>query len=268
MAYIVSQLRKDGIGNNTYMQPILVQESFIYSPNTFGGTTNFTDFALAGVFEKGKVYYLRFAVHKIPQYFYSGSRESHIQVNSYQVDADSLSLQLLLKNSQGEDDQEKFPPERIGSCFVPTDTDKNSRSYSYYSFIFSPSRNFNRLGFRINRVSYDAIVEQRDWLLDQSQNRQLDIEDVSRMTADVTYITITTMGKRIFYNYDQNDEDENRDGDICILKDLVSTTPAKDYGGWLKFGYQCRPGSLIVVNKQPIRLGRSGIYEINNGTLI
>jgi len=38
--------------------------------------------------------------------------------------------------------------------------------------------------------------------------------------------------------------------------------------GWLKIGYQCRPGSLIVVNKEPIRVGRSGIYEINNGTII
>lgn len=37
---------------------------------------------------------------------------------------------------------------------------------------------------------------------------------------------------------------------------------------WKKMGIQSRPGSLIVVNKEPIRIGRSGIYELNNGTKI
>ena len=33
----------------------------------------------------------------------------------------------------------------------------------------------------------------------------------------------------------------------------------------IKIGVQSRPGQMIVVNKEPIRIGRSGIYEINNG---
>ena len=51
--------------------------------------------------------------------------------------------------------------------------------------------------------------------------------------------------------------------DVCTLNNLVNQS-----SGWLKIGYQCRPGSLIVVNGEPIRVGRSGIYEINNGTII
>lgn len=34
---------------------------------------------------------------------------------------------------------------------------------------------------------------------------------------------------------------------------------------WTRFGYQSRPGNLIVVNKSPMRVGRSGIYELNAG---
>ena len=34
-----------------------------------------------------------------------------------------------------------------------------------------------------------------------------------------------------------------------------------------KIGVQSRPGQLIVVNKYPIRIGRSGIYEVNDGYL-
>ena len=51
--------------------------------------------------------------------------------------------------------------------------------------------------------------------------------------------------------------------DVCELVNLVTES-----SGWLKFGYQSRPGNLIVVNGEPIRVGRSGIYEINNGTTI
>lgn len=33
----------------------------------------------------------------------------------------------------------------------------------------------------------------------------------------------------------------------------------------IKIGVQSRPGQMIVINKEPIRIGRSGVYEINNG---
>ena len=35
----------------------------------------------------------------------------------------------------------------------------------------------------------------------------------------------------------------------------------------IKIGVQTEPGRLIIINKQPIRVGRSGIYEINNGLI-
>ena len=40
----------------------------------YSGSETFTDFALSGSFESGKVYYLRFQIHQIPKYFYSGSK--------------------------------------------------------------------------------------------------------------------------------------------------------------------------------------------------
>jgi len=35
-----------------------------------------------------------------------------------------------------------------------------------------------------------------------------------------------------------------------------------------KIGIQSRPGVLIMVNQQPVRIGRSGTYEVNNGVKI
>lgn len=49
--------------------------------------------------------------------------------------------------------------------------------------------------------------------------------------------------------------------DVFVYKvnNLVSNLNA------IKIGVQTEPGRLIIINKQPIRVGRSGIYEINNG---
>ena len=269
MAYLVSQLRKTNSGQNTYMTPVTgLQASQINSPNPFGDTSNdfrfFQDFALEGNFQQGVVYYLRFKIRKIPQYFYSGAIKN--RVSSYKADADILNLQILLKNNL-EDDEEEIPPEVIGTCFVPMSYNQNDAQYSSYSFVFTPSKNFNRLGFRINRVSFDAIERNfntqeknnpRNWLRDTNEKTT----NGYRSDTDIQGIPITVNGPRIIW-YNSQDSNTWADADLCILNNLVS-----EKGGWLKFGYQCRPGALIVVNGEPIRVGRSGIYEINNGTII
>ena len=265
MAYLVAQMRKKA--GTIYMQPITVTHSTITSPNPFGDTSEnsyYTDFALAGTFSPQYVYYLRFQIHKIPQYFYSGSK-TKAEVSMYEADADNLNLQVLLKNND-ENDEERIPPEIIGTCSVPRALSTESQGYSSFSFVFTPSKTYDRIGFRINRVSFDAINKNapRDWLIDETTD-----VTVSRWRSadDSTGISITTTGPRIIVqsSYTKTDGETTIDGDICTLTNLISS----DFStGWSKIGYQSRPGSLIVVNGQPIRVGRSGIYEINNGTMI
>ena len=246
MAYLVGQLRKINEGQQTYMKPITVESTTINSPNTFelnnqGQNNNdFTDFALKGNFQFGKVYYLRFRVHKIPQYFYSGRLSSLI--NDFEA-ADILSVNLILKNI----DQDE---ENIGNFTVPKAVWNQKSQYVSYSFVFTPSKNYDTLGFRVNRVSYDAIYASsntaRTWLTDDPT----DVTMKQRETRDGKK-DISTQGPRIEIN------------ELCELQNIVT-----EANGWNKFGFQSRPGSLIVVNKQPIRVGRSGIYQINNGTKI
>ena len=61
-------------------------------------------------------------------------------------------------------------------------------------------------------------------------------------------------------------EEENIDlgdkGDLCIIKNILPKKPAS------KIGIQSRPGTLICVNKEAIRIGRSGIYQVNNGVAV
>lgn len=50
-------------------------------------------------------------------------------------------------------------------------------------------------------------------------------------------------------------------GDLCVIKNILPI-------GSDKIGVQSQPGSLLCVNHEPIRIGRSGIYEVNNGVKI
>lgn len=49
-------------------------------------------------------------------------------------------------------------------------------------------------------------------------------------------------------------------GEFCRITNMITGNQI-----WNKIGVQTRPGVLLVVNRQPIRVGRSGIYEIYNG---
>ena len=55
--------------------------------------------------------------------------------------------------------------------------------------------------------------------------------------------------------------DYSTNGIICKLNNIIN----RQYD---KIGFQSRPGELIAINGSPIRVGRSGIYELDNGTPI
>lgn len=51
-------------------------------------------------------------------------------------------------------------------------------------------------------------------------------------------------------------------GDLAVINNVLPVVNAD------KIGVQTRPGALICVNREPIRVGRTGTYELNNGTTI
>ena len=51
-------------------------------------------------------------------------------------------------------------------------------------------------------------------------------------------------------------------GDVSVVNNILPIENA------IKIGIQTKPGSLICINHEPIRVGRSGVYEVNNGILI
>ena len=88
-------------------------------------------------------------------------------------------------------------------------------------------------------------------------------------TPNDNYTYLAFILSRVPYDYTvsaRQDLDTSIDlgarGDICTINNILPITAAN------KIGVQSRPGSLICVNKEPIRIGKSGTYEVNNGVPI
>ncbi len=294
MSYIVSQIRLDN--KTTYMTDManIVHpcSTVVPTPNPFvtvderTDRNSYKDFAICStvkgennstktalLFQQNKTYYIRFKIHKIPQYYYSGSA-GETNVNTYIGDSDNLSISLVLKD-ENLNDWVSYPAELIDTFSVPVAVGEGAQQdYNTYSFVFTPTKNFYYLIFKINRVKYDAIEKAevseyangdglgRAWLLD---NREIDQSKTSNKYYDSNRnsIDMKVTGPRIIWNDKMSEETKERQSDFCRLETIVPNGQK-----WLKFGYQSRPGNLIIVNGEPITVGRSGIYEIDNGTNI
>lgn len=119
----------------------------------------------------------------------------------------------------------------LAKFFVPINPDQDTDKYFLYEIMFSPLVNSSNLILKLNRIAYDYYHKERNWLTEDNSNFIL-----------------------------------NNNSTETILCELNNLIPSDEY--WKKFGFQTRPSTLIAVNKEPMRVGRSGIYELNNGTKI
>ena len=103
-------------------------------------------------------------------------------------------------------------------------------TWQSFSFVITPNSEYQYLCFKINRIGYD-------------------------------YVYNGTAKERRPFIYGET-MDFNTEGDVCEIIDILPRTAVD------KIGIQSRPGTLFCVNQEPIILGRSGIYEVNNGTRI
>lgn len=259
MAYLVAQIRKNTSSNN-YMTDIASQQATqpttITSPQTLGKT--FDDYTISSTFTRGQVYYFRFRVPRVPKFFYSGNG-----INPAYQDADTLNIKLLLRNA-AETDEENTPPQQIGSLTIQPYIQGQSSQYYSFSTVFTPIKTFDSLIFRLDRIYYDYLNPNepngRSWL----KGNETTITRTVYMNQDINQTTqiVQPAGEKV--DFGKTATDGVYYGDLAIL----NNTQFAENQPWLKFGYQCRPGSMIVVNKEPIVVGRSGIYQINNGTKI
>ena len=258
----IGQLRNSDLAQaNDIMQELDIEELTVNTQNPFEERETihpFEDLALKitndGKFLKGKTYYLNFKIQKIPEYFYSGK----LNFQTYK-DADQLDFTLTLTNDNST------VTESLDSFSVKTRTTRPNDlepEYTFFETVFTPTQNFTNLVFRVARRTYDAFTPNvedetepggRKWLTGDVTPENPGWENRKTATGDTIKVRATQ--PKIIYS--------GEDCDFCLLNNIIPNGIT-----WKKFGFQSRPGTLIVVNGEPIRVGRSGIYEINNGTKI
>lgn len=207
----------------------------IQTSSPFDNTNTFLDFALklneseSSKFQQTETYYLRVIIKKANIYKVQNQTSSS-------VDNNVLSYKLKLRNSTTTKYQQSLSNFRVPSSISDQD------QYYTYSLIFKPnSDNYDSLLFELDKNSYDYLNKQgnegwRDWL---------NIKEGEE-------------GEETLANIDFNEN-----GMLCSLNNIIQNNRKLS-----KIGFQSRPGELIAVNGYPIRVGKSGIYELDNGTII
>lgn len=305
MSYRIGQIRRGNLSNqnNSIFSSVTLSPFELPCFNNFGGNP-FQDYCLKNVnrtgegenvqeqlryFEKGETYYFCFGVAKVFMSYYQKYQNN---TNLVIPNADQINITLYLKNLD-EDDESLNPPQEIGTIRL------GQKAINYYqlqrslqeeieyqveSFIFTPDKNYNTIVFRIQRNAYDVlestnhiinsntleIYDGRRWLI----NDGLDTEEEERkliITNDADPVTVPKNFNSSIVVF-EGEVTTNESTYLCGCAKLTNIASSGVSGSntlpWLKMGYQGRPGSLIVVNGEPIRIGSSGIYEVNNGISI
>ena len=134
--------------------------------------------------------------------------------------------------------------------------------YVGYETIFRPrDSGYKYLAFLLSRV-------QQDYYDKYSTNPDnFNPRSIYDGTAEGQYIFINENISGIEGLEDQ----ERSTGDLCVINNILPTLGSGNdakYYAMEKIGIQTKPGTLLCVNHEPIRVGRSGIYEVNNGVKV
>lgn len=277
MAIKVGQIRKNG--NQSYISDIN-HELTTFPVSGIGGKI-FSEFAISGNFQADINYYVRVLIKRLSinedmgSTTGAGDNDPHnlnIDVKLYPDNSENSTYQtigetLLIGPYLGDgtanqdeesffkwceacisdgnpsiDDNQHYPGAHTYYSLLKStydaqhDSNNNSNTndsinipYQTVELVFTPYVNSTRLVFQLRRVNYDYIAE---------QPRVVDI----------------VKGVRV-----ENGKDMDRD--VTTITNILPRTANK-------IGIQSRPGSLVTVNKEPMRIGKSGTLEINNGIVI
>ena len=208
----------------------------------------FTDYSIeldSGYFEANQTYYLRFSIKRIE------SDDERFKLTEYRNEniADDprvMNIKLeLFKNSGSQTGgvHQLGTYQVIQSSIViePYLPSLNTPEASF-EVVFTPNDNYRFLGFVLSRSNYDYFKA-----VDLTQDYQT-LDPNAKPRDDVRT------------NIQWKDK-----GDLSLIVDIL---PKETISYVDKIGVQTRPGTLVCINREPFRVGRSGTLEINNGVPI
>ena len=118
--------------------------------------------------------------------------------------------------------------QQLLSAFVVNAAVTENDFYTY-DLIFKPNTSYDKLLFELEKNSFDYL----NWKEDKDSGWRNWLNQQNNITID----------------------------SFVVLKNIINKT-------FSKIGFQSRPGEQIAINGYPIRIGKSGIYELDNKTPI
>ena len=298
----VGQIRKDSTGGTPYLIPITPNATVVY--NKGQNDTVFHDFALAYTFEANHTYYLRFAVQR---YLYddqykpygdytfvdfnlmlcreqgeSGSGDHSID-ERWQTVEKNLMLTPYYPN-QNQPWQEfvvVFTPTELANylCFK---INRIGYDYVYEEVLGEKGRKVFRYkngspGYEENTIEFSDLIRQAEIEIEIDAEKRFKERVRENLPSSVDPDEIMGIINDALYNEETGEQEiifvwqGEKEHETIPIEVTGEFSEANNILGEItadKIGIQSRPGSLFVVNDEPIYLGRSGIYEVNNGTKI
>lgn len=231
MALKIGQIRKS---NTT---PYLTNLDYYTAETGIKGYNQvFRDFAIgltSGNFNSDVTYYLRFSIKRVAN--------NSIETRGYD-DPRIIKFHLVLYKYAGlngdsslEDGvHEKDSYQIVGesSYTVEPYIETINEEWKTFEVVFTPNQgDYKYLSFEMERISSDYIDGARKLI-------SLDLDDYENRTIDF-----------------------KERGDLCQINSILPVNSQR-------VGIQTRPGTLLCINREAMRVGRSGTLEINNGLTV
>lgn len=226
MSYKFAQLRRSQLNNNDFLSPMSYElNDIITKPAISSDNISFVD-KVINLLGNSKL-------DSIDEKGINKSYYLRVKIKQQQEEQ-KITIKLIKSDKIGEENEQK----------IETITVNSGNDYSSFDFIITPNSLYNKIKFELNRTQKDYITLNTTYTEESLDSDSFLLLSIYGRTMD---ITIETFGE---------------------IKNLITNkiNPAIGYTGILKqIGVQGKPGLLMCINGEAIRVGRSGLYEINNG---
>ena len=266
MAIKVGQVRK--LAGTNYITDL---------PHTFStfnvvgvGNTIFSEFAIIGNFNINTTYYVRLLINRIDINEHMGDTTAAGDNDPHNLNID---IRLYAENDESSHYQTIGEPLLIqpyfndntvtilesetsfinwcDACIADGNTAIPAPAQEYYTVLKNLYQ--NRVDSNTGRQSNITVPYQSvELVFTPYENATCLVFQLRRVTYDYT------VQPRVLTIVEQ-DVSSSTQRDVAVVNNILPKSLVN------KIGIQTRPGSLVVINQEQMRVGKSGVLEINNG---
>ena len=269
MAIKVGQVRKNS--GTSYITNL---------PYTFGtfnvtgiGNTTFSEFAIIGNFLINTTYYIRLLINRIDINQNMGDTTGAADNDPNNLNID---IRLYIDNSENSSYQTIGEPILIQPYFNENTITVLESETSFIKWCDACIADGNPAIPAPANDYYTILKELYQHKVDSNTGRQTNIT-VPYQTVELVFTPyqnsthLVFQLRRVSYDYTitprvlsvvEQEVSDSSKHDIATVNNILPRTPVN------KIGIQTRPGSLVAINQEQMRVGKSGTLEINNGILI